>query len=166
MKNAFIIILSAILMISIISCSEKQVVKQGDTVRVKYVGTTQDGTVFDSSMTDLPIVFTLGNNQVIPGFEEAVLGMAPGDVKDITLPPEKAYGMPNEENKKAFASADFPNDIVPKIGLELQMDQPNGQPTMIRVVDITNDSAYLDANDPLAGLTLNFTLELIEIMEM
>lgn len=166
MKQTSIIILIAILTLALISCDEKSIVKQGDTVRVRYVGTTQDGTVFDSSMTDLPIVFTVGTKQVIPGFEEKIIGMTPGDIKNVTIPPEKAYGMPIEENIKAFALADFPENIVPEIGLVLEMQQPNGQPAQIRVIDIVNDSAILDANDPLAGQTLNFELELIEIMEL
>ena len=145
---------------------EKQVVKHGDTVRVRYVGTTQDGTVFDSSLADLPIVFTVGTKQVIAGFEEEIIGMTPGDIKNITIPPEKAYGMPIEENIKAFALADFPETIKPEIGLVLEMEQPGGQPAQIRVVDIVGDSAILDANNPLAGQTLNFELELIEIMEL
>ena len=166
MKRFCLIFLLLVLILAVISCSEKQVAKQGDTVRVRYVGTTQEGTVFDSSNTELPIVFTIGNKQVISGFEEAIVGMAPGEIKNVTLPPEKAYGMPIEENKRAFALADFPPHIIPEIGMELQMDQPNGQPSVIRVIDIANDSAYLDANDPLAGQTLNFELELIEIMKL
>jgi len=166
MKRFCLIFLLSVLILAVISCSEKQVAKQGDTVRVRYVGTTQEGTVFDSSNTELPIVFTIGNKQVISGFEEAIVGMAPGETKNVSLPPEKAYGMPIEENKRAFALADFPPHIIPEIGMELQMDQPNGQPSVIRVIDIANDSAYLDANDPLAGQTLNFELELIEIMKL
>ncbi|MFH2048473.1 MAG: peptidylprolyl isomerase [bacterium] len=166
MKRSGIFFLFTALLLVLISCNEKQVAKQGDTVRVRYVGTTQDGTVFDSSNTELPIVFTIGNNQVILGFEEAIVGMAPGETKNVSLPPEKAYGLPLEENKKAFALSDFPPHIVPEVGMELQMDQPGGQPSRIRVVDIANDSAYLDANDPLAGQTLNFELELIEIMKL
>jgi len=166
MKRFCLIFLLLVLILAVISCSEKQVAKQGDTVRVRYVGTTQEGTVFDSSNTELPIVFTIGNKQVISGFEEAIVGMAPGETKNVSLPPEKAYGMPIEENKRAFALADFPPHIIPEIGMELQMDQPNGQPSVIRVIDIANDSAYLDANDPLAGQTLNFELELIEIMKL
>jgi len=166
MKRFCLIFLLLVLILAVISCSEKQVAKQGDTVRVRYVGTTQEGTVFDSSNTELPIVFTIGNKQVISGFEEAIVGMAPGETKNVSLPPEKAYGMPIEENKRAFALADFPPHIIPEIGMELQMDQPNGQPSVIRVINIANDSAYLDANDPLAGQTLNFELELIEIMKL
>ncbi len=166
MKQLITLFLFAILIMALISCDEKQVVKQGDTIRIRYVGTLQDGTVFDSSNTDLPIVFTVGTNQVILGFEEEVIGMAPGDIKNITVSPEKAYGMPLEENIKAFALADFPDNIKPEIGLVLEMQQPNGQPAKIRVMDIANDSAYLDANNPLAGQTLNFEIELIEIMEL
>ncbi len=166
MKQISIIILITILTLALISCNEKQVVKQGDTVRVRYVGTTQDGTVFDSSLADLPIVFTVGTKQVIAGFEEEIIGMTPGDIKNVTIPPEKAYGMPIKGNIKAFALADFPDSITPKIGLVLEMQQPGGQPAQIRVIDIVNDSVILDANDPLVGQTLNFELELIEIMEL
>jgi len=166
MKQAGIFVLLTVLVFALISCGEKQVAKEGDTVRVRYVGTTQDGTVFDSSNTELPIVFSIGNQQVIKGFEEALVGMIPGEIKNVSIPPEKAYGMPIEENKKSFALADFPPHIVPEIGMELQMDQPGGQASMIRVIDIVNDSAYLDANHPLSGQTLNFELELIEIMEI
>ncbi|MFH1217918.1 MAG: peptidylprolyl isomerase [Pseudomonadota bacterium] len=139
------------------------VVKKGDNVKIHYTGTLHDGTVFDSSANREPLAFTLGAGQVIPGFEEAVMGMKQGESKKVTIPVEKAYGPRNEELIMPFPRNQVPPDLDPQVGQNLQLSGPNGEPVMVSVADITEDQIILDANPPLAGKELNFEIELVAI---
>lgn len=137
--------------------------KDGDTVKIHYTGTLGDGTVFDSSSGRDPLQFTLGSGQVIPGFEEAVLGMSTGESKNVTIPSDKAYGPRNEELVMPVPRDQVPADINPEVGLRLQMSGPGGEPILVVVADVTDEQILLDANPPLAGEDLNFDIELVEI---
>ena len=90
--------------------------KQGDTVKVNYTGKLQDGTVFDSSANREPLQFSVGEGQVIPGFEEAVLGMNPGDSKSVTIPSEEAYGPYQEELVIVVDETQIPSDLSLEVG--------------------------------------------------
>ena len=138
--------------------------KSGDTVRIHYTGTLDDGSTFDSSKGRDPLEFKLGSGQVIPGFDTAVTGMSVGDSKTVTLPPEEAYGAHNPDGVQAFPRANIPADIPLEIGTQLQMQTPQGQPVQVVVAEVTEDSVMLDANHPLAGKALTFAIELVEIV--
>jgi peptidylprolyl isomerase len=137
--------------------------KKGDNVKIHYKGTLQDGTVFDSSEGRDPLGFTLGSGQVIPGFDEAVMGMSEGDAKNVTIPVDKAYGPRNDELVMPVPLSQVPADLKPEVGQQLQMGGPNGQPVMVSVVDVTDEHIMLDANPPLAGEELIFDIELVAI---
>lgn len=137
--------------------------KQGDTVKIHYTGKLRDGTVFDSSAGRDPLSFTIGSGQVIPGFEEAVIGMAIEEKKNVTIPPEKAYGPRNEEMVINVPRSQMPPDINPETGQRLQMQGPNAQKIIVEITEVTDDSITLDANPPLAGKDLVFDIELVEI---
>jgi peptidylprolyl isomerase len=137
--------------------------KKGDNVKIHYKGTLQDGTVFDSSEGRDPLGFTLGSGQVIPGFDEAVMGMSEGEAKNVIIPVEKAYGPRNDELVMPVPLSQVPADLKPEVGQQLQMGGPNGQPVMVSVVDITDEHIMLDANPPLAGENLTFDIELVAI---
>jgi len=137
--------------------------KKGDNVKIHYKGTLQDGTVFDSSEGRDPLGFTLGGGQVIPGFDEAVMGMSEGDAKNVTIPVDKAYGPRNDELVMPVPLNQVPADLKPEVGQQLQMGGPDGQPVMVSVVDITDEHIMLDANPPLAGQDLIFDIELVAI---
>ena len=137
--------------------------KKGDNVKIHYKGTLQDGTVFDSSEGREPLGFTLGGGQVIPGFDEAVMGMSEGESKNVTIPVDKAYGPRNDELVLPVPLSQVPADLKPEVGQQLQMGGPNGQPVMVKIVDITDEHIMLDANPPLAGEDLIFDLELVAI---
>lgn len=134
----------------------------GDTVRVHYTGKLGDGEVFDSSRDRDPLEFTLGGGQVIAGFDDAVTGMQPGDEKTVTIPAEQAYGPRRDEMVGEVPRAQFPPNIEPKVGQQLQMQQ-NGQNFVVTVADVSDEVVRLDANHPLAGKDLTFELELVEI---
>ena len=139
------------------------VAKSGDSVKVHYTGTLEDGTQFDSSAGVDPLEFTLGGGQVIAGFDEAVTGMEPGEKKSVTIPAVKAYGQRNEEMVIKAPRDEVPADITPEVGQRLQLAGPNGQPIMVEVIKVTDEHIQLDANPPLAGKDLTFALELVEI---
>ncbi|MFA9476723.1 peptidylprolyl isomerase [Phycisphaerales bacterium AB-hyl4] len=138
-------------------------VKQGDTVKVHYTGKLDDGTVFDTSVEREPIEFTLGEGQIIPGFEEAVEGLEPGQKTTTTIPAEKAYGQRNEEAVVQVERSQLPENLDPEVGQQLQMQQPNGQPIPVRVTDVSEQNITIDANHPLAGKDLSFEIELVAV---
>jgi peptidylprolyl isomerase len=135
----------------------------GDTVRVHYTGRLSDDQVFDSSQGSDPLEFTLGSGQVIPGFEEAIAGMEPGDKKTVTIAAEEAYGPHLEEMVLEVGREHFPDDIDPEPGQQLQMHQDD-QVFLVTVTDVSDESVRLDANHPLAGEDLTFDLHLVEIV--
>jgi len=137
--------------------------QNGDSVKIHYTGTLDDGSVFDSSGGREPLGFKLGGGQVIPGFEEAVLGMTVGESKKINIPMDKAYGRRNEDLVITVPRNQVPPEIKPEPGLKLQMGGPNGEIIMVEVVDVSDETISLDANPPLAGQDLNFEIELVEI---
>jgi peptidylprolyl isomerase len=136
----------------------------GDTVRVHYTGKLDDGTVFDSSAGSDPIEFVLGDHQVIPGFEDGVTGMTPGETKTITIPFDQAYGAYDDEMVLEVPRAQFPDHITPEVGEALQLQQPDGEMITVIISEVSDESVTLDANHPLAGEDLTFDLELAEIV--
>ncbi len=141
--------------------------KQGDTVKIHYTGKLEDGSVFDTSIDRDPLQFTIGENQVIPGFEKGVTGMEINESKTITIPMDEAYGPHREEMVLNIPRDQFPPDIEPKIGQQLQLSQANDQTgrTMIAIVtQLSESNVTTDANHPLAGETLIFDIQLIEIV--
>lgn len=135
----------------------------GDTVRVHYTGKLEDGTVFDSSQDSEPLEFTIGEGEVIPGFENAVIGMELGQKKTVTIPSEEAYGPHHEEMIATVDRGQFPDDVHPEIGQEYEMQRDDGETFVMTVTDVTDDEITLDANHPLAGEDLTFDLELMGI---
>ncbi|MCL5997121.1 MAG: peptidylprolyl isomerase [Chloroflexi bacterium] len=137
--------------------------KAGDTVKVHYTGKLDDGTVFDTSNESDPLEFTLGEGQVIPGFEQAVMGMNPGDSKTTKIPADNAYGPHRPEMVLAVERAQFPAHIEPELDQQLQIRQPDGQTFVVRVTDVNESAVTLDANHPLAGQDLTFDIQLVEV---
>lgn len=138
-------------------------VKQGDKVKVNYTGKLQDGQVFDSSEGVDPLQFTVGAGEVIPGFDQAVLGLKSGAKTTVDIEPENAYGPRNDELVATVNKKDLPEDLEYSLGAQLQVTQENGNMFMVTVTEVAEDSITLDANHPLAGKTLIFDIELVEI---
>lgn len=134
-----------------------------DTVRVHYTGKTEDGTVFDSSRDREPLEFTIGEGQIIPGFEEAVKGMEPGESKTVEVPPDQAYGMRSDEAVLQVQRDQVPEEIEPEVGQQLQLQGREGNTFPAVVTEVDEESVTLDANHPLAGETLTFDIELVEV---
>ena len=141
-------------------------VKAGQTVSVHYVGTFDDGTEFDSSVSrGEPITFQVGAGQMIAGFDQAVVGMTNGETKDVTLAPEMAYGPSREDLVQNISTKLFPEDFDFVVGATVKGDAPNGQPLLAAIVDHQpdNDVVVLDFNHPMAGKTLNFNINIVAV---
>jgi peptidylprolyl isomerase len=138
-------------------------VKKGDTVKIHYTGRLQDGSVFDSSSDREPLQFSIGRGQVIPGFEEAVVGMKIGDKKTVEIPCSKAYGERNPSMVIVVDRKHVPEGLNPEVGQRLEMGSPSGELVHVTVVKTDDQNITLDANPPLAGEDLTFDIELVEV---
>lgn len=138
--------------------------KQGDTVKVHYSGVLKDGTEFDSSVGRDPLQFIIGDGMLIPAFEEAVVGMNPGDSKTIDVPAEEAYGPYIDDLVIELDRNQVPPSIEPEVGMQLQITQDDGSATVVKVLKADDSKVYLDANHPLAGKDLTFSVQLVEIL--
>ena len=138
--------------------------KTGDTVRIHYTGTLDDGTTFDSSEGRDPLEFVIGSGQIIPGLDAALPGMVVGEEKTVRIPPEQAYGQPNPDARQRIPREGIPADIALDPGTRLQMSTPDGRAIPVVVVEAGEDDVLLDANHPLAGKDLTFAFQLVEIV--
>ncbi len=137
--------------------------KSGDTVRVHYTGKLQDGTQFDSSAGRDPLEFSIGAGQVLPAFSSAVEGMAVGDSKSITIEAADAYGRRHEQLIQDVPREQLPEDMQPAVGMQLQAQGQDGQPVHLVVTAVEDETITVDGNHPLAGKTLKFDIELVDI---
>ena len=140
-----------------------QQAKRGDTVQVHYRGTLDDGTEFDSSAGREPLEFTIGKGQVIPGFEEAVVGMGEGETKKQRIEAKDAYGEHSDDLVFAVGRERIPDGTEVAIGDTLRIGFADGQTAGVQVVDLDDETITLDANHPLAGEALTFELQLVAI---
>ncbi|MEQ9266868.1 MAG: peptidylprolyl isomerase [Balneolaceae bacterium] len=138
-------------------------IKNGDTVKVHYTGTLKDGEVFDSSLSREPLEFTLGNGQLIPGFEAAVIGLKVGDTTTANIPSAEAYGEHNPQMEITVPKGQLPPDMEPEAGMQLSLNQPDGQVIPVVITKVEGDDVTIDANHPLAGQDLTFNIEVVEI---
>ncbi len=137
--------------------------KTGDTVKVHYTGKLDNGTVFDSSADREPLEFTVGQGMLIADFEQAVIDMKPGETKTIKIAADNAYGPHRDEMLMVVNRSQFPEEMEPRIDQKLQVKHPDGEDSVVTVVDISDDIITLDANHPLAGKDLIFEIQLTEI---
>jgi peptidylprolyl isomerase len=135
----------------------------GNTVQVHYTGTLSDGTVFDTSRESAPIEFTIGAASVIPGFENAVIGMRIGDSKTFTIPAAEAYGEHDSRLVQDVPRAELPPELELWLGMRLTATGGDGREMALVVTGLTDDTVRLDANHPLAGEALTFSIELVAI---
>ena len=136
-------------------------VQSGSTVTVHYKGTLKSGEIFDSSEGRQPLEFTVGGGQVINGFDKAVRDMNPGETKTVNIPVEDAYGERTNEALVSVPRSEFPDDIQPEVGQELQMSDDQGHVFPVIVAEVADDHVVLDANHPLAGEDLTFEITLV-----
>ena len=138
--------------------------KTGDTVKIHYSGKLDDGTEFDSSAGRDPLEFKIGEGTIIPTLEESVVGMAVGDANTVNIAAVDAYGPRQDEAIQTVERSMIPDTVELTIGGQVQATAPNGQQLVLTVVEVTEASVTLDANHPLAGQDLTFSIELVEII--
>jgi peptidylprolyl isomerase len=137
-------------------------VKAGDTIRVNYTGRLENGEVFDTSVGNDPLTFTVCSGQLIQGFDTAVIGMVPGDSKTVTIEADEGYGLRNEEMVVDFPKSAIPADMEMEIGMQVELMDQHGNPVPAEVAEILEDVLKMDLNHPLAGKTLVFEIEVVE----
>jgi FKBP-type peptidyl-prolyl cis-trans isomerase 2 len=137
--------------------------KDGDTVKVHYTGKLEDDVVFQTTVGRKPLEFTIGQEQLIPAFEQAIVGMSPGDSKHIQIPADQAFGPYHEELVRTVDRSQFPPEVEPEVGQRLDMSGESGRTVLVTVIDFSESSVTLDANHPLAGEDLAFDVELVDI---
>ena len=155
--------LAVVMLLAVSGCTPEHA-ETGDTVRVHYTGRLQNGEIFDTSTGDEPLEFTLGQGQMITGFEQAVLGMQVGDNKTVTIPVDEAYGPRRDDLLLEVNRDDLPEDLEPEVGMLLQSSQPDGSITVFTITEVTEATIKVDGNHPLAGQELTFDIELVEIV--
>jgi len=134
-----------------------------NTVTVKYTGKLSDGTIFDASPEDRPLTFIIGREEVIKGFEAAVIDMSQGETKTVVIQPDQAYGEPNPALIEEINRADLPESLELTEGGQLEITQGDGSILLLMVDKVTEETVSLDANHPLAGKALTFVIELLEV---
>jgi peptidylprolyl isomerase len=159
--------------------------KKGDKVRVHYTGTLDDGNVFDSSEGFVdecgdecedegcgcgvsqptgPLEFVIGQGSLIPKFEEAVIGLEPGQSVQVKIPADGAYGQRADEMVAVIERSEIPAEITPEPGQRMEVVLQDGTPLPVVITEVTDTTVTLDANHPLAGLDLTFDIKLVEIL--
>jgi peptidylprolyl isomerase len=159
---AIVIIVAAVLFFIL----NQPVVKNGDTVSVYYMGTLANGSVFDSNLEKTPLTFTVGAHTVIPGFEDAVIGMAKDQVKTVHIPVDQAYGSYRDDLVFAVNRSFFSADNPPQVGMYYAVTNPNdGSVTRVKVVSVNGDLVTIDENHMLAGENLTFMIRIAGITQ-
>ncbi len=136
----------------------------GSRVKVHYTGRLDDGTVFGSSADGEPLEFTIGAGEMIEGLEESIVGMSTGDKKTVSIAPEKAFGEYRSDMVMVVPPDQFPPEIEPQVGQVFQLSSQAGPPLIATVTKVEAEGITMDANHPLAGKTLTFDVELVEIL--
>ena len=141
-----------------------QSARRGDKVRVNYTGKSEDGQVFESSVGLMPFTFTIGADEVIKGFEDAVVGMVPGERKTFVVEPEDGYGTYDEELVIEIPLDSLPEDLDLHVGMDFEVEDDDGNVIPAVVIEVMEDAVLIDANAPLAGRRVIYEVELLEIV--
>ena len=157
------VIMTLLVVMFVAGCGGPATARDGDTVKVHYTGRLQDGTVFDTSIGSEPLEFTIGQGQLISGFEQAVTGMKVGESKTVTIPVDQAYGPRRDDMILVVERDQLPEDLDPRVGMQLQMNQGDGEIMIVTITEVSETTIKVDANHPLAGQGLVFEIELVGI---
>ena len=161
-RKVITVVLTGLLAAGLVACGKNKA-KEGDKVKVHYTLKLKDGKVFDSSVDREPLQLTLGENLFIPAFEQAIIGMKPGESKTIKIPAAEAYGLPSKDRIKAYPRKDFSSQENPQVGQYLTGRLANGKFIRTKVVEVTETTITLDSNHPLAGQDLTFEIQFLEL---
>lgn len=135
----------------------------GNRVTAHYIGTLDNGAIFDSRDNEDPLIFVVGDGTIFPALEQEICSMHCGETRNILLPAEKAYGPRKNENLLKVDRSQYPPDKTPQPGKLLTITFSDGEERIMRVMSCDDKGVVLDANHPLAGLDLTFALTLVAI---
>ncbi len=138
-------------------------IREGDIVQVHYTGKLQTGEVFDTSQEKEPLELKIGEGKIIPGFEQALIGMQPGEKKTFDLDPEEAFGDRKDELVHVVERKQVPPDMKLEVGMQLALEAQGQDPIPAQVVDLSEETVTLDTNHPLAGKALTFEIDVVDI---
>lgn len=139
-------------------------VQTGSKVKIDYEGKLDDGAVFDSSKGRMPLEIKVGEGNLIPGFEDALVGMQEGEEKEIRIMPEDAYGPVHPQLVQKIPRNVAPKEVEPKLGMVIGLKNPKtGQTIPARIAEVTPKDITIDMNHPLAGKALNFKIKIVQI---
>jgi FKBP-type peptidyl-prolyl cis-trans isomerase SlyD len=138
-------------------------IQQGSVVSLSYVLTDPDGNEIDRSDSDEPFTYLHGYGQIVPGLEMALMGLSSGAKKQVIIPPSEGYGDLEQELRTVVQRDQLPNDATIEVGMRFMADQSDGESLVFTVVQVENDQIHLDGNHPLAGVTLHFDVEVLEV---
>ena len=141
------------------------VAQAGDRVTIYYIGTLDNGHIFDTADEDSPLSFTIGKGDVFPALEEAVIGLQVGMANNVEIAADKAFGPHRKENMVRLPRGQFPADRDLRVGEKISIAFADGEERVMRIIKDENDEVTLDGNHPLAGLDLTFALQLVSIDE-
>jgi peptidylprolyl isomerase len=150
------------------ACSNSSAIaKEGDTVKVLYVGTYDNGSVFDSSELHGgdPLQFAIGSGQYLPDFEQTIIGMSVNEIKDVHISSDNAYGPYYDDMVVTVNWSSFEEGFVPEVGEQIYMQNSLGQTYEGLVLNTSEEGVTIDFNHPLAGMDLNFRITLVEIVK-
>jgi len=139
-------------------------IQDKNVVNIKYTLTDNDNNVIDKS-EDGAFNFLIGAGNIIPGLEKALMDKASGDKFDVSIDPADAYGEYNDALIHQVPRTQFPPDVEIEAGMQFQGQTPDGQMTVVKVKEVKEDSVFVDNNHPLAGVQLNFAVEVTGIRE-
>jgi len=138
-------------------------IRDGDVVQVHYTGKLKTGEVFDSSKEKEPLQLKIGEGKIIPGFEQALLGMQQGEKKTFDLSPDEAYGDRSDDRVHVIERKQVPPDLNLEVGMQLALEAQGQEPIPAQVVDLSEETVTLDTNHPLAGKSITFEIDVVDI---
>lgn len=139
------------------------VAQTGDRVTIHYIGTLDNGHIFDRAEEDRPLIFTLGAGEIFASLEAAIIGLQVGAARNVEIPAEQAYGAHRNENMVRVARQQFPSKRELRCGEKISIAFADGEERIMRVIREEGDEVILDGNHPLAGFDLTFALQLVAI---
>lgn len=137
--------------------------KENDKVKVHYTGKLGNGQVFDQTKEEEPFEFQIGEGKIIPGFENAIIGMEENEEKEVTVGPDQAFGEVSDDMIQEVPRENIEKDVSPEVGQEVNIKLSDETLIPARIVEVKDETITIDANHPLAGHELTFNLKLVEV---
>jgi len=139
-------------------------ITKNSVVSIHYTLTNDQNETLDSSVGTEPLVYLHGSEGIIPGLEKALDGRIQGDKFKVTIPPEEAYGLRENDMIQTVLKSEFPDDEEVQVGMRFQVNAKQG-PMVLTVIEVKEKEVVVDGNHPLAGVTLHFDVEIAEVRQ-